>query len=45
MVMATTWDRGFVLLYGEGSLPNVKNVVDDLMVQFCNDFLKANPKN
>ena len=45
LIAATTWDRGFVSLYGNDSVQRIKNVVDDLMTQFCNDFLKANPKS
>ena len=41
----TTWKRASVATVGEDNLRQLRNVVDDKVDEFINDYLAANPKS
>jgi hypothetical protein len=43
-VMATTWDKGVVIVGGASKLKDVRESVKDLVDAFINDYLAVNPK-
>ncbi len=39
------WNMGFVATVGSNNLPDVVDSVRELVEQFANDYLAANPRN